>query len=149
MMLILYELVLIVKMRNLAHNVALAKTATMPVPKTNTKWRNNMAIQHLKAISESLTNAQLDYYAQKLIYKEEEAKLLLETNFEEELGKSRPTVAEKDAFVTLKLKPIKEEVDKASAIVDDLKRSYEIEKLNVKFTGNFLNTIAGVCEDDD
>ena len=108
-----------------------------------------MTIQHLKAISESLTNAQLDYYAQKLIYKEEEAKLLLETNFEEELGKSRPTVAEKDAFVTLKLKPIKEEVDKASAIVDDLKRSYEIEKLNVKFTGNFLNTIAGVCEDDD
>jgi tetrahydromethanopterin S-methyltransferase subunit B len=111
-------------------------------------WRNiKMAIQHLKAISESLTNAQLDYYAQKLIYKEEEAKLLLETNFEEELGKSRPTVAEKDAYVTLKLKPIKEEVDKASAIVDDLRRSYEIEKLNVKFTGNFLNTVAGVVDE--
>ena len=108
-----------------------------------------MAIQHLKAISEGLTNAQLDYYAQKLIYKEEEAKLLLETNFEEELGKSRPTVAEKDAFVTLKLKPIKEEVDKLSVIVESLKRDYEIEKMNVRFTGNFLNTIAGVCEDDD
>lgn len=137
-------------MRNHAQGVVNVKTATMPVPKTNTMMEeSNMAIQHLKAISESLTNAQLDYYAQKLIYKEEEAKLLLETNFEEELGKSRPTVAEKDAYVTLKLKPIKEEVDKASAIVDDLKRSYEIEKLNVKFTGNFLNTIAGVCEDDD
>lgn len=108
-----------------------------------------MAIQHLKAISESLTNAQLDYYAQKLILKEEEAKLLLNTNFEEELGKSRPTVAEKDAYVTLKLKPIKEETDKLSVIVDDLKRDYEIEKMNVRFTGNFLNTIAGVCEDDD
>ena len=108
-----------------------------------------MAIQHLKAISEGLTNAQLDYYAQKLIYKEEEAKLLLETNFEEELGKSRPTVAEKDAFVTLKLKPIKEEVDKLSVVVESLKRDYEIEKMNVRFTGNFLNTIAGVCEDDD
>ena len=108
-----------------------------------------MASQHLKAISEGLTNAQLDYYAQKLIYKEEEAKLLLETNFEEELGKSRPTVAEKDAFVTLKLKPIKEEVDKLSVIVESLKRDYEIEKMNVRFTGNFLNTIAGVCEDDD
>lgn len=136
-----------------------AKTCTMLIPswngKQDMKEKNDdggmkfMAIQHLKAISESLTNAQLDYYAQKLIYKEEEAKLLLETNFEEELGKKRPTVSEKDAFVTLKLKPIKEEVDKASAIVDDLKRSYEIEKLNVKFTGNFLNTIAGVCEDDD
>ena len=108
-----------------------------------------MAIQHLKAISEGLTNAQLDYYAQKLIYKEEEAKLLLETNFEEELGKSRPTVAEKDAFVTLKLKPIREEVDKLSVVVESLKRDYEIEKMNVRFTGNFLNTIAGVCEDDD
>ena len=113
-------------------------------------WRKiKMAIQHLKAISESLTNAQLDYYAQKLIYKEEEAKLLLETDFEETLGKKRPTVAEKDAYVTLQLKPIKEEVDKALVIVEDLKRNYEIEKLNVKFTGNFLNTIAGVCEDDD
>ena len=108
-----------------------------------------MAIQHLKSINEQLVDAQLDYSVKKLLYKEKEAKLLLETNFEEELGKSRPTVAEKDAFVTLKLKPIKEEVDKASAIVDDLKRSYEIEKINVKFTGNFLNTIAGVCEDDD
>jgi len=136
-------------MSNHAVTVGIARTRPLPAVKMNTKWGNNMAIQHLKAISESLTNAQLDYYAQKLIYKEEEAKLLLETNFEEELGKSRPTVAEKDAYVTLKLKPIKEEVDKASAIVDDLKRSYEIEKLNVKFTGNFLNTIAGVCEDDD
>ena len=101
-----------------------------------------MTVQKLIAINERLTNAQLDYYAQKLIYKEEEAKLLLETNFEEELGKSRPTVAEKDAYVTLKLKPIKEEVDKLSVMVDSLKRDYEIEKLNVKFTGNFLNTIA-------
>ena len=109
-----------------------------------------MTVQKLIAINEGLTNAQLDYYAQKLIYKEEEAKLLLETNFEEELGKSRPTVAEKDAYVTLKLKPIKEEVDKLSVMVDSLKRDYEIEKMNVKFTGNFLNTIAnGVGLDDD
>ena len=36
MMLILYELVLIVKMRNHAQDVVNVKTATMPVPKTNT-----------------------------------------------------------------------------------------------------------------
>ena len=41
MMLILYELVLIVKMRNLAQDVALVKTATMPVPKTNTIMKTN------------------------------------------------------------------------------------------------------------
>ena len=41
MTLILYELVLIVKTRNHAQDVALAKTATMPVPKTNTIMKTN------------------------------------------------------------------------------------------------------------
>ena len=41
MMLILYELVLIVKMRNLAHVAVPVKTATMPVPKMNTIMKTN------------------------------------------------------------------------------------------------------------
>ena len=51
-----------------------------------------MAIQHLKSINEQLVDAQLDYSVKKLLYKEKEAKLLLETDFEEVLGKKRPTV---------------------------------------------------------
>ena len=41
-----------------------------------------MAIQHLKAINEELVDAQLDYAAKKLLYKEKEAELLLKSDFE-------------------------------------------------------------------
>ena len=141
-MLILYELVLIVKMRNLAHDVALVKIATMLVPKMNTKWRNNMAIQQLKSINEQLVDAQLDYSVKKLLYKEKEARLLLETDFEEVLSKKRPTVDEKKSWLLLQMKEAKHELNHAEVLVEKLKRDYEIEKLNIKFTGDFLTTVA-------
>ena len=106
-----------------------------------------MAIQHLKAINEQLVDAQLDYAAKKLLYKEKEADLLLNTDFEEVLGKKRPTVDEKKSWLLLQMKEDKHEVNHAEALVDKLKREYEIEKLNIRFTGNFLNTVAGVVDE--
>lgn len=109
-----------------------------------------MAIQHLQSINEQLVDAQLDYSVKKLLYKEKEAKLLLETDFEEELGKKRPTVDEKKAWLLLQMKEDKHQVNHAEALVDKLKRDYEIEKLNIRFTGDFLSTIAtGAGLDDD
>ena len=101
-----------------------------------------MAIQHLKAINEQLVEAQLDYAAKKLLYKEKEADLLLNTDFEETLGKKRPTVDEKKSWLLLQMKEDKHEVNHAEALVDKLKRDYEIEKLNIRFTGDFLTTVA-------
>ena len=101
-----------------------------------------MAIQHLKAINEELVDAQLDYSVKKLLYKEKEAKLLLETDFETVLGKKRPTVDEKKAWLLLQMKEDKHEVNHAEVLVEKLKRDYEIEKLNVRFTGDFLSTVA-------
>ena len=109
-----------------------------------------MAIQHLKAINEELVEAQLDYAAKKLLYKEKEADLLLNTDFEEALGKKRPTVDEKKAYLLLQMKEDKHTLNHAEILVEKLKREYEIEKLNIRFTGNFLSTIAtGAGLDDD
>ena len=101
-----------------------------------------MAIQHLKAINEELVDAQLDFSVKKLLYKEKEAKLLLETDFEEVLGKKRPTVDEKKSWLLLQMKEDKHQVNHAEALVEKLKRDYEIEKLNIRFTGDFLTTVA-------
>ena len=101
-----------------------------------------MAIQHLKSINEQLVDAQLDYAAKKLLYKEKEADLLLHTDFEEVLGKKRPTVDEKKAWLLLEMKEAKQELNDAEVEVDRLKRDYEIEKLNIRFTGDFLTTVA-------
>ena len=101
-----------------------------------------MAIQHLKAINEELVDAQLDFSVKKLLYKEKEAKLLLETDFEEVLGKKRPTVDEKKSWLLLEMKEAKHELNDAEVLVEKLKRDYEIEKLNIRFTGDFLTTVA-------
>lgn len=101
-----------------------------------------MAIQQLKSINEQLVDAQLDYSVKKLLYKEKEAKLLLETDFEEVLGKKRPTVDEKKSWLLLQMKEAKHELNHAEILVEKLKREWEIEKLNIKFTGDFLTTVA-------
>ena len=101
-----------------------------------------MAIQQLKSINEQLVDAQLDYSVKKLLYKEKEAKLLLETDFETVLGKKRPTVDEKKSWLLLQMKEAKHELNHAEILVEKLKREWEIEKLNIRFTGDFLTTVA-------
>ena len=76
-----------------------------------------MAIQHLKAINEELTEAQLDYL-------------------------KRPTVDEKKSWLLLQMKEAKHELNHAEVLVEKLKRDYEIEKLNIRFTGDFLSSVA-------
>ena len=101
-----------------------------------------MAIQQLKSINEQLVDAQLDFAVKKLLYKEKEAKLLLETDFETELGKKRPTVDEKKGWLLLQMKEAKHELNHAEILVEKLKREWEIEKLNIRFTGDFLSSVA-------
>ena len=128
-----------------ANTVDSAKTFIMPVRRTNT-----MTIEELKSINDKLVEAQLDYSAKKLLLKETEAELLLNTDFKEALNNGRPTVDDKKSYILLKTKELKQEVNHAAALVEKLKREYEICKLSIKFQGTFLNTIAeGVMIDDD
>ena len=106
-------------------------------------------IEELQQASEDIIMLTLDYSAKKLLLKEKEARLMLETDFEEVLGKKRPTVDEKKGYITLQTLKEKEALDKASAEMEKAKRTYEIRKLECKMTGNFLNTTAGVVDDDD
>ena len=130
--------------------VGSAKTYTMLIVYRNMRRKTKMSvIEELKQASEAIINLTLDYSAKKLLLKEKEAKLMLETDFEEVLGKKRPTVDEKKAYITLQTLKDKEALDKSTAEMEKAKRTYEIRKLECKMTGNFLNTIAGVCEDDD
>ena len=146
MMLILYELVLTRAKTNFhAHIVGIAKKTTTLAVRTNT-----MTIETLKSINDKLVEAQLEHSALKLLYKEREADLLLNTDFVQVLDTKRPTVAEKEAYITLQMADAKHKLNHAMVLVEKLKREYEIEKLSIKFQGTFLNTIAeGVMIDDD
>ena len=105
-------------------------------------------VEELKEISAAIFDLSITYSVKKIEYKKQESKLLLETDFEEVLGKKRPTVAEKEAYVFLQLEELKKEYDDCYYELEDMKRNYEIKKMELRVSGNFLNTIAGVCEDD-
>ena len=128
-----------------------AKTYIMQTAYKSTKRRTKTmtVIEELQKASQDIIELTLDYSAKKILLKEKEAKLMLETDFEEVLGKKRPTVDEKKSYITLQTLKDKDALDKSTAEMEKAKRTYEIRKLECKMTGNFLNTIAGVCEDDD
>ena len=106
-------------------------------------------IEDLYKINQEIISTSLDYSIRKMDLKKKEAELQLNTNFEEVLGKSRPTVADKEAYITLQTEDLKHKVDEAENNLDGLKRLYIIKKLEAKMTGNFLNTLAGVVDDDE
>ena len=108
----------------------------------NVKTENREKLEELQKASQDIIELTLDYSAKKILLKEKEAKLMLETDFEEVLGKKRPTVDEKKAYITLQTLKDKEALDKSTAEMEKAKRTYEIRKLECKMTGNFLNTIA-------
>ncbi len=105
-------------------------------------------IEELHNLNDSIVDLTIEYYIKKMELKKKEAKLLLHTDFEEVLGKKRPTVAEKDAWVLLQTTELKDAVVEAQAQLDSVKRGYEIKKMEAKYQGNFLNTIAGVVRDE-
>ena len=137
--------------------MANAKKFTTLAPKTNmTKTKKTMEkmsimtiIEDLYKINQEIISTSLDYSIRKMDLKKKEAELQLNTNFEEVLGKSRPTVADKEAYITLQTEDLKHKVDEAENNLDGLKRLYIIKKLEAKMTGNFLNTLAGVVDDDE
>ena len=89
-------------------------------------------IEDLYKINQEIVTTSLEYSVRKMELKKKEAELLLKTNFEEVLGKSRPTVGDKEAYITLQTEELKHKVDEAEMNLDGLKRSFIIKNLKQK-----------------
>lgn len=101
-------------------------------------------IEELHNLNDSIFDLSITYSVKKIEYKKAEANLMLNTDFEEVLGKKKPTVGEKEAYIFLELEELKKELDDCYYELEAVKRGYEIKKLECNVTGNFLNTVAGV-----
>ena len=78
-----------------------------------------------------IKNAQLnfainDYPSLKLQYLQKNNNLLLNTDFEEVLGKTRPTVGEKEAYIETQLFTLKSELEIAKENVASIKRDIDL-----------------------
>jgi len=67
-----------------------------------------------------------DYTSLKLQYLQKSNDLLLNTDFEEVLGKKRPTVGEKEAYIENALFTLKSELTIAKENVNSIKRDIEL-----------------------
>ena len=105
-------------------------------------------IKELEKLNQEIVDASLFYNASKTALKEEEAKLFLYEDLSEVVGK-KPTQKDKEHYIYLKTLKLRETVEDNKRNLDKLLRAYEIKKLECKFMGNFLNTLAGVTGDDD
>lgn len=91
-------------------------------------------INKLRDISEDLAEAQNQYLEARATLKNEEATLWIadDVNWEEEIGKSKPTQKDKEAWITLQLDYRKDEVNEKLVKYEYLKRLYEIQKMEVE-----------------
>lgn len=79
-----------------------------------------------KDLIEELKKKKNEYTKTNIEYKKEKCKLMLETNFEEVLGKSRPTVGEKEAYVDLNTIDMREKKELLYNEIEYLKLQIEL-----------------------
>lgn len=58
-----------------------------------------MANDEIRELNEDIENLETEYWNSKYEYEQQRAKLLLETDFGAVIGKAKPTVGEKDAYI--------------------------------------------------
>ena len=80
----------------------------------------------IRKLNDEIEECEKAYVTSRLEYEEMKANLLLGTDFTAELGKAKPTVAEKDAWVKLECIGQEEEYKMLGAELSSLKRLFEI-----------------------
>lgn len=89
--------------------------------------------EELLKLNEQIKDTEDSYVKAKLVYETEKARLLLETDFGVVIGKAKPTVAEKDAWVKLQCKELEENYKYIGVTIGSLKRKLDIL---LKFVGD-------------
>lgn len=87
----------------------------------------------LLKLNEEIEDLEETYVELKLYYENKKAELLLTTDFSAELGKAKPTVAEKDSWVKLQCADIEKDYRMIGVTIGSKKRMLDIM---LKFVGD-------------
>ena len=80
----------------------------------------------IKKLNDKIEQLENEYIDAKFDYEQERAEMLLGTDFGAVIGKAKPTVAEKDAYISLQLGDKKVHYKRLGVEIDSLKRLFEI-----------------------
>lgn len=90
-------------------------------------------MQELLKLNEEIEDLEDDYVTAELQYENQKAKMLIYTDFGMVLGKAKPTVAEKEAFVNTQCADLKQDYQMLGVIIGSKKRELEIR---LRFAGD-------------
>lgn len=89
-------------------------------------------IEKATQLAQRVQKADEKYLSLKLEFEKVKAEYCLITNWEEILGKSRPTMAEKDSYIKLHTMDLEKQVNEAKIEKSYARRLYEIGLLELK-----------------
>ena len=90
-------------------------------------------VEHLIRCADKVAIREKEYLKEKRNLEVLKAQYILENDWENLLGKKKPTVSEKDAFITIALEEQIRKVDDLKLQVEYCKRIYEINIMSEKY----------------
>lgn len=82
--------------------------------------------EEIRELNEEIEDMEKDYWNMKYDYEDEKAELLLGTDFGSVIGKSKPTVAEKDSWIETQIGEKRLHYRELRAEIDSKKRLFQI-----------------------
>lgn len=80
----------------------------------------------IRKLNDEIKEMETDYWNSKFEYEQERANLLLETDFGAVIGKAKPTVAEKDAYIEQTIGELRLQYRELRATLESKKRLFQI-----------------------
>lgn len=90
-----------------------------------------MPTEEIIKLNDEIEDLEDDYWNEKFEYEQERAKMLLETDFASVIGKAKPTVAEKDAYIETQIGDKRLHYRTVRTASDNKKRLFQIMLLKL------------------
>lgn len=85
-----------------------------------------MLNEDIRKLNEEIEDLEDDYWNAKKEYETQRAEILLNTDFGSAIGKAKPTVAEKDAYIELQVGDIRLDYRMIRVTLESKKRLFQI-----------------------
>lgn len=85
-----------------------------------------MATKEIRKLNDEIEELENDYWNSKYDYEQQRADILLDTDFASVIGKAKPTVAEKDAYIEQTIGELRLNYRKLRAELESKKRLFQI-----------------------
>lgn len=85
-----------------------------------------MTNDEIRKLNDEIEEMETDYWNSKFEYEQEKADILLNTDFASVIGKAKPTVAEKDAYIEQTIGELRLHYRELRATLESKKRLFQI-----------------------